>query len=142
MKPPFVALLALALCAPVAAAADQPAPPDTPAPAQTAAPAPQAPQSIQTEISNAVLQAIGSLGDVVQHGILRFQNSAHGQITFFKRFDMQVRTGPNAYRNVHLHQGTIINPRGTTLTAGQTVNVTGVAQHDGTLEANEITLQQ
>jgi hypothetical protein len=123
----FVAVVALALCTSGVALAD---PPSAPA------------QSITTEISNAILQAVGSAGDLVNRELLRVQNSAHGDVTYFKRFDLQVRTGPNAYRNVRLHQGTVIDPRGTTLAPGQTVTIYGAPQSDGTLNANQITVER
>jgi hypothetical protein len=123
----FVAVVALVLCTSGAALAD---PPSAPA------------QSITTEISNAILQAVGSAGDLVNRELLRVQNSAHGEVTYFKRFDLQVRTAPNAYRNVRLHQGTVIDPRGTTLVPGQSVTIYGVPQSDGTLDANQITVDR
>ncbi len=123
----FVAVIALALCTSGVALAD---PPSAPA------------QSITTEISNAILQAVGSAGDLVNRELLRVQNSAHGEVTYFKRFDLQVRTGTNAYRNVRLHQGTVIDPRGSTLAPGQTVTIYGVPQSDGALNANQITVER
>jgi hypothetical protein len=123
----FVAVVALVLCTSGPALAD---PPSAPA------------QSITTEISNAILQAVGSAGDLVNRELLRVQNSAHGEVTYLKRFDLQVRTAPNAYRNVRLHQGTIIDPRGTTLVPGQSVTIYGVPQSDGTLNANQITVDR
>jgi hypothetical protein len=135
MHPRFVALTALALCATLVGTAGAD-PPDG------ATPAPAAAQRITTQISNAVLEAIGSAGELVQRELLRVQGTAHGEVTYFRRFDLQVRTGSNAYRNVRLHQGTVIDPRGTSLAAGQTVTVTGVPQSDGTLDANQITVSQ
>jgi hypothetical protein len=52
---------------------------------------------------------------------------------------MQLETAPNVYRDVHLHQGTVINPRGASLTPGMTVDVTGSAQSDHSLDADAIT---
>lgn len=72
----------------------------------------------------------------------RERNNVHGTVTYFKRFDMQVQYGPNQYRNVRLHQGTIINPRGGTPRNGSTVDVNGYTDADGTLEANTITINQ
>lgn len=40
--------------------------------------------------------------------------------------------------SIHLHQGTIINPRGTTLQNGMRVHVIGHPNGDGTFEADEI----
>lgn len=79
-------------------------------------------------------------------GVVRQQlqggGATSGQVTYFKRFEMQVQTGNNAYRVIHLHQGTVINPRGASIATGQRVNVTGVAQSDGSLDANVITVEQ
>ena len=72
----------------------------------------------------------------------RERNGTHGVVSYFRRFDMQVQTGPNSYRTVRLHQGTVINPRGATPGAGTTVDVSGVADPDGTIEANTITVIQ
>lgn len=70
------------------------------------------------------------------------RNSASGQVTYFRRFEMQVQTGPNAYRDVHLHQGTVINPRGAWIAPGRRVNVQGLGQSDGSLAADNITVLQ
>ena len=67
-------------------------------------------------------------------------NHVRGTVTFFRRFDLQVKMPLDTYKQVHLHQGTIINPRGATLTDGQTVDVHGRANSDGTLNADEITI--
>ncbi|HTV75315.1 MAG TPA: hypothetical protein VME66_16600 [Candidatus Acidoferrales bacterium] len=65
-------------------------------------------------------------------------NAAFGRVTYFKHFEMQVQTAPSVYREIHLHQGTVINPRGATLSPGMTVSVHGAAQGDGSLNADEI----
>jgi hypothetical protein len=44
------------------------------------------------------------------------------------------------YRDVHLHQGTVINPRGWTIQPGQQVDVYGHPNSDGSLEADSITV--
>jgi hypothetical protein len=67
-------------------------------------------------------------------------NWSQGRVMYFNRFQMQIETVPNKYRQIHLHQGTIINPRGTALTPGMRVQVSGVHQADGSLNANEITV--
>jgi hypothetical protein len=66
-------------------------------------------------------------------------NTAHGKVTYFRRFDLQLETAPNVYREVHLHQGTVIDPRGTSLAPGMTVDVSGSAQSDHSLNADTIT---
>lgn len=67
-------------------------------------------------------------------------NHVRGTVTFFRRFDLQVRLPLDQYKQVHLHQGTIINPRGASIGDGQTVDVRGRANADGSLEADEITI--
>ena len=62
-----------------------------------------------------------------------------GKVTYFRRFDLQLETAPNVYREVHLHQGTVIDPRGTSLAPGMTVDVSGSAQSDHSLNADTIT---
>jgi hypothetical protein len=66
-------------------------------------------------------------------------NSAHGVVRYFRHFELQIETAPRVYRDVHLHQGTVINPRGTTLEPGMVVDVAGSAQSDGSLNADTIT---
>ena len=63
---------------------------------------------------------------------------ARGVVTSYNWYDLQLQTtnGRNAY--VRLHQGTIINPRGTTLRSGMPVRVIGFVDSNGTLEANEV----
>jgi len=111
-----------------------------PSPAPTPVNLPTLPPSAQ--VNPYVKSAIDILTGVVERQILNSANSANGQVTYFKRFDMQVQTGPNSYRAIHLHQGTVINPRGATIGLGQRVSVGGVAQTDGSLEATVITLLQ
>ena len=132
----FVALGAAALCLELGAgaAAQSPAPTPTPVSLPTLPPA--------RTIDPYVKAAIDVLGGVVRQQITNSQNTANGTVSFYKRFDLQVQTGTNAYRTIHLHQGTIINPRGVSIADGQTVSVGGVAQSDGSLNANVVTIQQ
>jgi hypothetical protein len=83
-------------------------------------------QSVINAVSNALLQTTNG-------------NTAHGKVTFFRRYDMQVETAPNVFRDVHLHQGTVINPRGANITPGMTVDVSGSVQSDRSLNADTIT---
>ncbi len=69
-------------------------------------------------------------------------NHVRGTVTYFRRFDLEVRMPLNAYKNIHLHQGTIIDPRGATIEPGQTVDVRGRANADGTLDADAIIILQ
>jgi hypothetical protein len=108
----------------------------TPAPAPTPIPVPTLPP----EASPLVQRAIDLGVQILQRNAMNARNNARGEVTYFKRFDMQVRCGPNCYRNVRLHQGTIINPRGATPAAGTRVDVNGRTDPDGTLEADSITI--
>ena len=96
---------------------------------------PNVPPSVQNNpIVQSVLNAIGNVLLQTTNG-----NTAHGKVTYFRRFDLQVETAPNVYREVHLHQGTEIDPRGTTIVPGMIVDVTGTAQSDKSLNADAIT---
>ena len=107
------------------------------------------PQPAATPIPLPTLPPTKSLDPIVQYGaqVLQVllqrqnqnaQNNTRGTVTYFRRFDLQVQIGNNAFRTVHLHQGTEINPRGTTLQNGMTVQVNGQAQSDGSINANQI----
>jgi hypothetical protein len=94
---------------------------------------PSVPPDVQNNpIVQSILQAVGGLLQTTNG------NTAHGRVTYFRRFELQIETAPNVYRQVHLHQGTIINPRGTTLTPGMTVDISGNAQGDHSLNADSI----
>jgi hypothetical protein len=86
--------------------------------------------------------AAGVITDVIERNRLIAANSTHGTVSYFKRFDMQVRVGANGYRTVRLHPGTVINPRGATPDAGTTVDVSGRGAADGSLDADTITVLQ
>jgi len=112
----------------------------SPAPAPTPIPMPTVPPSTP---SSQVLQTILNVGQqILQRQAINVRNNARGTVSYFKRFDMQVQCGPNCYRNVRLHQGTIINPRGATPSVGTFVDVNGHTDPNGTLEADNITIQQ
>lgn len=96
---------------------------------------PSIPPAVQNNpIVQSVLNALGNV-------LLQSTNgpTAHGRVTYFRHFEMQIETAPNVYREVHLHQGTIINPRGATITPGMTVDVNGAVQGDKSLNADAIT---
>jgi hypothetical protein len=100
---------------------------------------PQAAPSLPPAVRNSpiVQSVINAIGGLLQ---TTDGNTAHGRVTFFRRFDLQVETAPNVYREIHLHQGTVINPRGTTLAPGQYVDVSGSAQPDRSLNADQVTV--
>jgi hypothetical protein len=131
----------LALCFGVAllepaAARDTPAPVPTPSPIVVPTLPPQ-PDAVTQALIRA---AAGVLTDVINRSRLEYANSAHGAVSYFKHFDMQVQTGSNSYRTVRLHQGTVINPRGATPGAGALVDISGRGASDGALEADAITV--
>lgn len=107
-------------------------------------PAPIVVPSLPPDSPNADLirAAIGLGRQLLEQQRERIANNASGTVTYFRRFDMQVRTGANTYRSIHLHQGTVINPRGATPGVGSRVSVNGAGQSDGSLEANTITIQR
>jgi len=137
MKPRVVALAVAALFA-VGAGTSQAQNVPTPVPSPTPTPAIVVPQLPSTnQIINDVLQTVA--GQVT--GAYGYNaNQAHGTVSYFKRFDMQVALQLNRFRQVKLHQGTVINPRGATIRQGQTVDVWGHSDPDGTLEADTITI--
>jgi hypothetical protein len=95
---------------------------------------PSIPPQIQNNpIVQSVLNAIGTLLQTTNG------NTAHGKVTYFRHFELQLETAPNVYRDVHLHQGTVIDPRGATLSPGMVVDVSGSAQSDHSLNADTIT---
>lgn len=85
----------------------------------------------------AVQSILRSLGGVTQ---TTTGNTAFGRIVYFRRFSMQLETAPGVFRQINLHQGTIINPRGASLDRGMSVEVAGAPQADGSLNADSIVL--
>ena len=110
--------------------------------AQTApAPTPVALPTVPPGMNPLLQAAINALASRVKADFGWEPNRARGVVTFFRRDDMQVRFANGTYRDVHLHQGTIINPRGATIEVGNRVDVQGQMNGDGSLNANSITLQ-
>ena len=111
----------------------------SPSPSPTVAPiaAPSIPAGAVNGVVNAVIKAV--TGAVIAPlGV--DPNHVRGQVTYFRRFDMQVAMPLQTYKQIHLHQGTIINPRGATIETGETVDVQGTVNSDGSVNANEITI--
>ncbi len=130
----FVAVLSLALSCGVGAASAQP----YPGPAPTPVSLPTVSPDIRVD---PVTRSAIDLGiQIIRAQQWKYANQASGDVTYFRRYEMQVRTGRDSYREVHLHQGTVINPRGASLQPGQRVEVGGDAQYDGSLNANVITI--
>jgi len=65
-------------------------------------------------------------------------NNGQGQLTgvvsAFSNFNLQL----NNRQNIQLHQGTVINPTGTTLQPGMQVQIYGRNNGNGTFEADQI----
>lgn len=135
----FVALGAAALSIAVGSAGTV-ATAQTPAPTPTPVNLPTLPPA--SKLDPYAKYGLDILTGVIRQSITNQQNSASGQVSYFKRFDMQVQTGRNGYRSIRLHQGTIINPRGQSISIGQQVDVSGVTSQDGTIDANVITIRQ
>jgi hypothetical protein len=128
----FVAVLALALSFGAAAASAQPYPAPTPVNLPTVPP--------DVHVDPVTRAAIDLGIQIIRAQQWKYANQGIGDVTYFKRYELQVKTGRDTYRDVHLHQGTVINPRGASLQAGQRVEVGGDAQSDGSLNANVITI--
>jgi hypothetical protein len=135
MRPSLIATSALLLAfGATTFGAAQSAP--TPAPVPTPIPVPTLPPAAPPLVQRAIDLGV----QILQRNAMNARNNARGEVTYFRRFEMQVRCGANCYRNVRLHQGTIINPRGGTPGVGTHVDVNGRTDPDGTLEADSITI--
>ncbi len=106
----------------------------TPPPTASPNPLPTLPGSI-------VNDAINALGGIVKAAYGWNDTESLGTVTFYRGYDMQLRMQLNRYRAIHLHRGTVINPRGYSIHDGDTVDVRGRPQPDGSLEADMIVVQ-
>ncbi len=139
MKTRFVAVLAAALFPAVMAASALAAPAQAvPSPAPTAAPSVLPSIPPQGTIINDVINGITG---AVKSAYGWDGNHVLGKVTYFRRYDMEVELQLNKFRDVRLHQGTIIYPRGATIRTGQTVDVRGRADSNGVIEADQITIK-
>jgi hypothetical protein len=133
----FVAFVALALSLGIAAAS-APVAAQTPSPTATPVNLPTLPPD--SKIAPYVQMGIDLIKGVVNGQIQANANQVAGRVQSFRPFELSLQTGRNAYRQVHLHRGTVINPIGESLAPGQRVSVAGVAQPDGSLDADTITI--
>ncbi len=138
MKTRFVASLAAILfLGSVAVVGAQSTPVPTPVPTTAPAPYPTLPSNTTSIVRDVIDSVVNGL---VKPSYGWSPDRAHGAVTYYRRFDMQVRMQLNKYRDVHLHQGTVINPRGVSIQPGQTVDVVGHPRSDGSLDADTITV--
>jgi len=107
-----------------------------PSPAPTAAPNP-----MPTLPGSIVNDAINALGGLVKAAYGWNDTESLGTVTYYRGYDMQVKLQLDRYRTIHLHRGTVINPRGYTIHEGDTIDVRGRPQSDGSLDADSIVVQ-
>ena len=113
------------------------------APAPTPTPAPAAPvvaPTIPPGVGGLVQTIIQKVTGDVTAPLNVDPNHVRGRVTYFRRYDLQIQMPLQTYKQIHLHQGTIINPRGASLNDGQTVDVRGTSNSDGSFNADEITI--
>lgn len=133
----FVAAIAavlFSLSLPAVAATANPTPPPTPAPTPVPSTVPSIPPNVGQD-------AINALGNIVR-GVFGWSDTESiGTVTYYRGYEMQLKMQLDRYREVHLHKGTVINPRGYTIKAGDTVDVRGRPNSDGSLNADMIVLK-
>jgi len=66
------------------------------------------------------------------------QAQTQGVVTSYNWYDLHVQAPNGRDQFIRLHQGTIINPRGTTLQNGMPVHVIGYIDRNGQFQANEV----
>jgi hypothetical protein len=107
-----------------------------PAVAATAAPTP-----IPSVPPNIGQDAVNALSNIVR-GVFGWSDTESiGTVTFYRGYEMQLKMQLDRYREIHLHRGTVINPRGFTIKPGDTVDVKGRPNSDGSLNADMIVVR-
>ena len=109
--------------------------------APTPVPTAPAPHPLPTLPGSVVNDAINALGGIVKAAYGWNDTESLGTVTYFRGYDMQLKMQLNRYRAIRLHQGTVINPRGYSIHDGDTVDVRGRPQADGSLVADMIVVQ-
>lgn len=130
-----IAAVLLTLCSAGAALAQQ-----RPAVAATAAPTPP-PASMPSIPSNLGQDAVNALSSILRSAFGWSNTQAYGTVTYYRGYDLQVRMQLDRYREIHLHHGTVINPRGYTIKPGDTIDVRGRPNSDGSLNADMIVVK-
>jgi hypothetical protein len=113
-----------------------------PAFAQTATPAPTpVPTAVPSIPPNIGQDAVNALSNIVRGAFGWSDTESLGQVTYYRGYEMQLKMQLDRYREIHLHRGTVINPRGYTIKPGDTVDVRGRPNSDGSLNADMIVLK-
>jgi hypothetical protein len=108
--------------------------------ATTQAPTP-VPTAVPSVPPNIGQQAIDALSNIVRGAFGWSDSESIGTVTFYRGYEMQLRMQLSRYREIHLHRGTVINPRGYTIKPGDTVDVKGRPNSDGSLNADMIVVR-
>ena len=107
-------------------------------PAVAATPAPTTIPSVPPNIGQ---DAVNALGNIVR-GVFGWNDTESiGTVTYYRGYEMQLKMQLDRYREIHLHRGTVINPRGYTLKTGDIVDVRGRPNSDGSLNADMIVVR-
>lgn len=104
----------------------------------TATPAPTPIPSVPPNVGQ---DAVNALSNIVRGVFGWNDNESIGTVTYYRGYDMQLRMQLDRYRQIHLHRGTVINPRGYTIKSGDTVDVRGRPNSDGSLNADMIVVR-
>ncbi|MFN2448331.1 MAG: hypothetical protein ABR508_00870 [Candidatus Baltobacteraceae bacterium] len=113
----------------------------TPTPPPQATTAPAVPNPLPSVPAGIEQDAINALGNIVKSAFGWSDTESYGTVVFYKGTEMQVRQQLNRFREIHLHRGTVINPRGWSIQSGQIVDVRGRPNADGSLNADMIVVQ-
>jgi hypothetical protein len=108
--------------------------------AQTANPTP-APTPVPSIPPNIGQDAVNALSNIVRGVFGWSDNESIGTVTFYRGYEMQLRMQLDRYREIHLHRGTVINPRGFNIKNGDVVDVRGTPNRDGSLNADMIVVR-
>jgi hypothetical protein len=97
-----------------------------------------APTAVPSVPPNLGQDAVNALSNIVR-GVFGWNDTESiGTVTYYRGYEMQLRMQLDRYREIHLHKGTVINPRGYTLKTGDVVDVRGRPNSDGSLNADMI----
>ncbi|HET9095037.1 MAG TPA: hypothetical protein VFN37_00120 [Candidatus Baltobacteraceae bacterium] len=109
--------------------------------AQQGVAATPAPTPIPSVPPNIGQDAVNALSNIVR-GVFGWSDSESiGTVTFYRGYEMQLKMQLDRYREIHLHRGTVINPRGYTIKTGDIVDVKGRPNSDGSLNADMIVVR-